>query len=91
MISRKHKFIFIHVPKTGGNSVSRSLLPYTESCLEEAPSPAGFGSGENFWTVDPYFGSDKHFTIDMYAEKFNVDDYFFFSILRVPHKPNLVT
>lgn len=84
MISRKHKFIFIHVPKTGGNSVSRSLLPYTESYLEEAPSPAGFGSGENFWTVDPELGRDKHFTVDMYAERMSIRDYFIFSTVRNP-------
>ncbi len=84
MISRKHKFIFIHVPKTGGNSVSRSLLPYTESYLEEASSPAGFGSGENFWTVDPELGRDKHFTAEMYAERMDIRDYFIFSTVRNP-------
>jgi len=84
MISRKHKYIFIHVPKTGGNSVSRALLPYSESHLEEAISPAGFGSGENFWTVDPELGRDKHFTVDMYAERMDIHEYFIFSTVRNP-------
>lgn len=41
MISRQFKFIFVHIPKTGGNSVSRALLPYTESLLDETASPVG--------------------------------------------------
>jgi hypothetical protein len=35
VISRQFRFIFVHIPKTGGNSVLRALLPYTESPLDE--------------------------------------------------------
>ncbi len=84
MISRKHSFIFVHVPKTGGNSVSCALLPFTESTLEEAESPAGWGSGENFWTVDPVFGRDKHFTADHYARIMDTRSFTFFGTVRNP-------
>ena len=84
MISRRHKFIFVHIPKTGGNSVSRALLPFTESHLEEACSPAGLGSGENFWTVDCEFGRDKHFTADRYAQLVNIRGFFVFATVRNP-------
>ncbi len=30
MISRSHRFIFIHVPKTGGNSIQSVLLPLSD-------------------------------------------------------------
>lgn len=84
MISREYRFIFVHIPKTGGNSVSRALLPYTESRLEEAESPAGWGSGENFWTVDPVFGRDKHFTVDDYANVMDLRGYRLFTTVRNP-------
>jgi Sulfotransferase family len=84
LISRAYRFIFVHIPKTGGNSVSRALLPFTESRLEEAESPAGFGSGENFWTVDPVFGRDKHFTADHYASLMDTREYTFFATVRNP-------
>jgi hypothetical protein len=84
LISRKHSFIFVHIPKTGGNSVSRALLPFTESTLEEAESPAGWGSGENFWTVDPVFGRDKHFTADHYARIMDIRRFTVFATVRNP-------
>ena len=59
-------------------------MPFTESHLEEAHSPAGFGSGENFWTIDFEFGRDKHFTVDRYAELIDVTDYFTFATVRNP-------
>jgi hypothetical protein len=43
LLSEQKKFVFIHVPKTGGNFSSRALLPLTDCRLEEAPSPAGPG------------------------------------------------
>jgi hypothetical protein len=33
MLSLRHKFVFIHVPKTGGNSISRALAPFSEDSL----------------------------------------------------------
>jgi hypothetical protein len=33
MLSLKHKFLFIHVPKTGGNSIQNILADYSEDTL----------------------------------------------------------
>ena len=30
MISKSHKFIFIHIPKTAGNSISLSIIDLSE-------------------------------------------------------------
>jgi hypothetical protein len=33
MISDEHNFIFIHVPKTGGNSIQKVLLPFSDNYM----------------------------------------------------------
>lgn len=33
MISDEHNFIFIHVPKTGGNSIQKILLPFSDNYM----------------------------------------------------------
>jgi hypothetical protein len=39
MISFKHKFIFIHIPKTGGTSVTHALQDFTEDKITFTTSP----------------------------------------------------
>ncbi len=86
MISRTKKFLFIHVPKTGGNSVSTALQTYTDIQFMEANSSKGFGVSENFWPVDPIYGSIKHFSVDKWSELLgkSISDYFIFSTVRNP-------
>ena len=86
MISRTKKFIFIHVPKTGGNSVSTVLQPYTDIQFLEAGSPKGLGGNENFWPIDPTYGSIKHFSVEKWCDLLgeSISDYFVFGTVRNP-------
>ena len=34
MLSLKHKFLFIHIPRTGGNSIQNHLRQFSEDNLE---------------------------------------------------------
>lgn len=45
MISESNKFIFIHIPKTGGSSVSYALKEYAKEKIEMANSRVGKGRG----------------------------------------------
>lgn len=37
MLSLKRNFLFIHIHKTGGNSIHAALLPYSDDYLEDLP------------------------------------------------------
>ncbi len=86
MISHTKKFLFIHVPKTGGNSVSTALQPYTDIQFVAANSPKGFGVSENFWPIDPLYGSIKHFSVEQWNALLgeSISDYFLFGTVRNP-------
>jgi hypothetical protein len=86
MISRTKNFLFIHVPKTGGNSVSTALQTYTDIQFVAANSPKGFGVSENFWPIDPIYGSIKHFSVDKWSALLgeSISDYFLFGTVRNP-------
>ena len=86
MISRIQHFLFIHVPKTGGNSISTALQTYTDIQFVAANSPKGFGLSENFWPIDPIYGSIKHFSVDKWSELLgeSISDYFLFGTVRDP-------
>jgi hypothetical protein len=86
MISHTKKFLFIHVPKTGGNSVSTALQTYTDIQFVAANSPKGFGVNENFWPIDPVYGSIKHFSVEHWSTLLgeSISDYFLFGTVRNP-------
>ena len=74
MISRQYSFIFVHVPKTAGNSVKVALHPFCEAVFTPAASPGfanehslGDGQCQNFWNHDPEFGNIKHWTVSQYG------------------------
>lgn len=46
MLSRSHKFIFIHIPKSGGTSVLKVLLDYSNDTVWTAPYQDGIDSFE---------------------------------------------
>ena len=70
MISHKHKFIFVHIPKTGGTSIEKVFHPKT---------PIG---SDGAWH---YPSADKHYTLKMIEKKYPISsDYFKFSFVRNP-------
>ena len=96
IISHKHKFIFIHIPKCAGSTITYSLLnnlyfklPRKEDWKYDKLSPK---TAEVFQT-NPVQGNsanlkqhDTFKTINDYFEKnkLNIDDYFKFSFMRNP-------
>ena len=44
IISRKHKFIFVHIPKVGGTSIKKCLLPFYDRKKELEKIPKGLRS-----------------------------------------------
>ena len=83
MISFEKKFIFIHISKTGGSSIERSLMEYSHFDVK-------FQNNGNALL------KDKHWSIYTYSNRivdlddgrlgkiFNLDEYFKFSFVRNP-------
>ena len=93
MISRERKLIFIHVPKTGGNSIKTALKPYFDADFVPAVSAGkslrssrAKGLLDNFWNLDPEFGSIKHWTFARYRKALGdgVDAYRVIACCRHP-------
>jgi len=71
MISIKHNFIFIHVPKTAGNSFQNILKNYSE---DKIVSPAPHQDGiERFELESFYEGTRKHSSLSDYKERVEPD------------------
>lgn len=85
MISSKHKFVFIHVPKTGGNSVQNILNRYSDDkIVTDAAHQDGI---ERFNIRNSDFPAlRKHSNLRDYKEALGaaLDDYFVFSTIRNP-------
>lgn len=85
MLSLKHKFLFIHTPKTGGNAIQSALLPYTEDkrvCINARQDGI-----ERFEIRRDDFTVHKHFTLAEYAKALPKDVFtnlFKFSVVRNP-------
>jgi hypothetical protein len=87
MISHRHKFIFIHVHKTGGNSIQRALSEYSEDKLVSRQSVGVSGEGLQVFNQDLFGDRDcKHFKLQDYYEALGegISDYFIFTSIRHP-------
>lgn len=85
MISEKHKFVFVHVPKTGGNSVQTCLLDYSEG---EKSFDGEDKDGVNHFDIKhTNFSYSKHSPIRVYQKDLGVEgikSYYVFAVMRNP-------
>lgn len=79
MLSIKNNFLFIHVPKTGGNSLQHVLLPYSE---DEKVVAAPFQDGINrFGIRSPSLNIQKHSSLEDYRKQ--LDPAIFSRLLKI--------
>lgn len=85
MISLQKNFLFIHIPKTGGNSLSSALLRWSE---DELMTSLWHQDGvERFDINNPGYGTRKHSILAAYRAALPEDIYaglFKFSVMRNP-------
>src|SRR6185295_5940923 len=64
MLSTKHRFLFVHVPKTAGNSIQKVLQPYCDDAIVcNAPHHDGV---ERFEVRSKKYRTVKHSTMGAY-------------------------
>ena len=67
MLSLSHRFLFVHVPKTGGNSIQRALLPFSEDeIVLKAPHQDGV---DRFEIRSPTIDMHKHLELAKYKAR----------------------
>lgn len=85
MISLKKMFLFVHVPKTGGNSLQNILKEYSEDRLV---TPAPYQDGvERFEVRNDRYDITKHSTLTRYQSVLDPSTYrqlFKFAVIRNP-------
>ena len=64
MISISHNWLFIHIPRTGGNSVQSVLARYSEDTL----TCGVFQDGTDRFGVQGSYTGNKHFRLQDYAD-----------------------
>jgi hypothetical protein len=85
MISHKNKFIFVHTPKTGGDSINSVLQPYSEEKYE-------IHSARKCLKIscsDFFEGYEKHTPLSQIYKNWkpeynNLDEYYKFGVVRNP-------
>lgn len=82
MLSRSHKFIFIHIPKCGGTSILRVLL----DCSEDSTWTAPYQDGVNSFEIRGPVTVQKHDSLQHYRDSLGeaFDDYRIIASVRHP-------
>ncbi len=79
IVSHKHRFIFVHLGRTAGRSLTAAIAPHCGR--DDIVTPAGYRTGRN------YAGFKRHFTAQEIRARIGRDrfeDYFKFTIERNP-------
>jgi hypothetical protein len=79
IVSHKHRFIFVHLGRTAGRSLTAAIAPLCGP--DDIVTPAGHGTGRN------HKGYDRHFTAQEIRAKVGrevFDSYYKFTIERNP-------
>jgi hypothetical protein len=79
IVSHRYKFIFVHLGRTAGRSLTAALAPYCGE--DDIVTPAGHGTGRN------QAGYERHFTAQEIRARIGreqFEDYFKFTIERNP-------
>jgi hypothetical protein len=85
MISIKNSFLFVHIPKTGGNSIQQILMNYSEDFV--VSKTAGQDGLDRFNVVNEKYHTKKHSPLWYYKlmlPRSLYSDLFKFAIIRNP-------